>query len=165
MVDEITNFINSKEAQITIYGVLKRIGIRPTNNNFEDYYQEAQIVFLLWLNEPLAKTLTKKRCLQIAYTRMYRKLINLRKHEFKIRDVSQVEVKDDLFLKQKTKEVDSLINLHGISLTKRQQDILNALIVDDNKTKVANQLKLSKRTVFREINILKALLIEQKYHK
>lgn len=154
--------IDLPESQATIYGVLRRLGIDARHPEYEDYAQEAWIIFYLWCLEADLSQYTPADIRKIGFTRMYRRLMNLRYREIRKRDTQTMVGGDDdtlTTLPVPIADLDWQLDLDGINFTKRQRQILWYMLAGQgNQQWVANQLLISRKTVSREMTIIRNLL-------
>ena len=151
--------ISSNESQATIYGVLRHLDLKPNHPNYEDYVQEAWVVFYLWLQEPKAKWLSPKQQRSIGYTRMYRHLINLLIHDQRHaqhRDDGDVPSVMQLITNDTPKwQLDWL----GLPLSTRQLKIIWYLVeYGENQQVVAQKLGVNRKTIQRELSAIRKII-------
>lgn len=157
--------MDTPEAQATIYGVIRRLGIDARHPEYEDYAQEAWIIFYLWCLEANLTIYSPTEIRKIGFTRMYRRLMNLRYREIRKRDTQMMIADQSTFdmLPGPTNYEHWELAIHGIKLTKRQRQIMWYLIAGQgNQQWVASQLKISRKTVKRELVELRLKLAQFK---
>lgn len=157
--EEAYQFIDTDSSKAAIYGVLRHVGLTPRDNDFEDCAQEAWLSFYLWLQEDLAVELDDSARRKIAYTRMYRHILNIR-YRTKRQDFHHVATEDNVLASFGDASAnDTHLDLHGVPLSSRQRDLLWHLIASSgNQSWVAQQMNLSRRTISREVKQLRQLL-------
>lgn len=157
--EEAYQFIDTDRSKATIYGVLRHVGLTPRDHDFEDCAQEAWIAFYLWLCEDLAATLDDNALRKIAYTRMYRHILNIR-YRVRRQQYHHVMTEDATLASfGSANETDVQLELHGIPLTSRQREIIWYMLASSgNQSWVAAEMQLSRRTISREVQVLRDLL-------
>ncbi|WP_165964780.1 sigma-70 family RNA polymerase sigma factor [Periweissella cryptocerci] len=158
-------FIDTKESWATIYGMLRHLGVAAFDPDYEDYAQEAWLIFYQWLQEPAAAELAPEALRGIAYTRMYRRTLNQLRRNHRHRDMRE----DDEALAQTPMTANEEFELAWFTrlafdkLTDRQRVILHWLVDHgDTQTAVADKLGVSRRTVSREIKIVRQQLLRDR---
>lgn len=157
-------FIDTKESWATIYGVLRHLGVDARNAAYEDYAQEAWLIFYQWLQDPVADGLAPEALRGIAYTRMYRRILNLlhREHRHRDRRDADEELAQTPVAATSDYETAWFMCLDFAQLTNRQRLILHWLVDHgDTQTAIAAKLKVSRRTMQREIHALRQHLVQQ----
>ena len=149
----------SNEFQATIFGVLRHLDLKPSQSIYEDYVQEAWVVFYLWLQEPQATNLNAKQQRSIGYTRMYRHLVNLLIHDQRHaqrRDDGDVPSVMQLITNDTPKwQLDWL----GLPLSTRQLKIIWYLVeYGENQQVVAQKLGVNRKTIQRELSAIRKII-------
>ena len=149
----------SNEFQATIFGVLRHLDLKPSQSIYEDYVQEAWVVFYLWLQEPQATNLNAKQQRSIGYTRMYRHLVNLLIHDQ--RHAKRCDSLDTHRMMHIVSEPIPTwqIDLLGLPFTKRQLKIIWYLVeYGENQQTVAQKLGVNRKTIQRELSVIRQII-------
>lgn len=157
--------MDTPQAQATIYGVIRRLGIDACHPEYEDYAQEAWIIFYLWCLEANPARHSPAEIRKIGFTRMYRRLLNLRYREIRKRnthtmvgDQATFDILPALYSYDNWE-----LETYNLALTKRQRQIMWYLIASQgNQQWVAQQLNISRKTVRHELGELRSRLAHLK---
>lgn len=87
-------FIDALNNERLIHGVLKRLHIYQTNNDYQDYVQEAMIVYAAAYNEYLKKGRDMEKFPVYIFQKLLWRMTDLLRHEQRFFEVHSLEVLD-----------------------------------------------------------------------